>query len=145
MVTKYHFLGLRTQSCSVSKETIDLTVTRGTLWSNNLFKSVNIIILCRTKVYLCYLLWQLFPYWQNSFVEAWVEEKIRRMIMDSRSSLTFNQTVHWAKNALYFVIKLIKFLCTKYAGLLGLKIFHCFSKWYYSGLHNSPLFADFST
>ena len=31
------------QSCSVSKETIDLTVTGGTLWSNNLFKSANII------------------------------------------------------------------------------------------------------
>ena len=43
-----------TQSCSVSKETIDLTltVTRGTLWSNNLFKSANIIILWRTKVSL---------------------------------------------------------------------------------------------
>ena len=26
----------------------DLTVTRGTLWSNNLFKSANIIIFCRT-------------------------------------------------------------------------------------------------
>ena len=37
------------QSCSVSKETIDLTVTRGSLWSNNLFKSANIIILCQTK------------------------------------------------------------------------------------------------
>ena len=43
-----------TQSCSVSKETIDLTltVTRGTLWSNNLFKSANIIILWRTKASL---------------------------------------------------------------------------------------------
>ena len=40
------------QSCSVSKETIDLIVTRGTLWSNNLFKNANIIILCRTKVSL---------------------------------------------------------------------------------------------
>ena len=34
-----------TQSCSVSKDTIDLTVTRGTLWSNNLFKSANSVIL----------------------------------------------------------------------------------------------------
>ena len=33
------------QSCSVSKETFDLTVTRWTLW----FKSANIIILCQTK------------------------------------------------------------------------------------------------
>ena len=37
------------QSCSVSKETNDLTVTRGTLLSNNLFKSANIFILCSTK------------------------------------------------------------------------------------------------
>ena len=43
---------ITTQSCSISKETIDLTVTRGTLWSNNLFKSANIIILCRTKASL---------------------------------------------------------------------------------------------
>ena len=33
------------QSCSVSKETFDLTVTRWTLW----IKSANIIILCQTK------------------------------------------------------------------------------------------------
>ena len=39
-------------SCSVSKETIDLTVTRGRLWSNNSFKSANSIILCRTKASL---------------------------------------------------------------------------------------------
>ena len=31
-----------TKSCSVSKETIDLTVTRWMLWSNNMFKSANI-------------------------------------------------------------------------------------------------------
>ena len=36
------------QSCSVSKETFDLTVTRWTLW----FKSANIIILCWTKASL---------------------------------------------------------------------------------------------
>ena len=41
------------QSCSVSKETIDLTVTRGTLWSNNLFKGANFIILYRTKKFTC--------------------------------------------------------------------------------------------
>ena len=40
------------QSCSVSKETIDLTITRGTLWSNNLLKSANINMLCQTKVSL---------------------------------------------------------------------------------------------
>ena len=40
------------QSCSVSKETVDITATRGTLWSNNLLKSANIIILSRTKASL---------------------------------------------------------------------------------------------
>ena len=57
---KYTFIWVRTQkilwmsnqSCSVSKETIDLTVTRVTLWSNNLFKSANIIILRPTKTSL---------------------------------------------------------------------------------------------
>ena len=39
-----HLLGYK-QSCSVSNETIDLTVTRGMLWANNLFKSDYIIIL----------------------------------------------------------------------------------------------------
>ena len=34
------------QTCSVIKETINLTVTRGTLWFNNLFKNANIITLC---------------------------------------------------------------------------------------------------
>ena len=38
----------RKQSCSVSKDTFDLTVTRGTLWFDKLLD-------------------QMFPYWQNSF------------------------------------------------------------------------------
>ena len=42
---RYYF---QIQSCSVSGEIIDLTVTRGMLWSNNLFKSANIIMLCWT-------------------------------------------------------------------------------------------------
>ena len=37
------------QSCSVSKEKIGLTFTKGTLWSDNSFKSANIIIRSRNK------------------------------------------------------------------------------------------------
>ena len=51
------------QSCSVSKETFDLTVTRWMLW----FKSANIIILCWPKASLLEILSQISPYWQNSF------------------------------------------------------------------------------
>ena len=44
--------GTRIQSCSVSKETIDLTVTEGRFGTKNSFKSANIIILCQTKASL---------------------------------------------------------------------------------------------
>ena len=57
LVMKLH---MNIQSCSVSKETFDLTVARWMLW----FKSANIIILCQTKA-----LGQMFHYWQNSFAK----------------------------------------------------------------------------
>ena len=58
------------QTCSVSMEIIDLTVTRGMLWYNNLLKSADVITLYLTKVSLWWLLGQMLPYWKDSFASG---------------------------------------------------------------------------